>query len=334
MSAASAPELLRLVRHTLHARALFEGAQRVLIACSGGPDSQALLHVLHALRDEHGCSLAVAGVDHGLRAEAPAELALAQQLASQLGLEFVVLRVIVADGASRQAQARKVRYAALLDHAQRVGAQRIAVGHTLDDQAETVLARLLRGSGLEGLGGAAPRRADGVVRPLIDAPRDRVHAYIRGEGIPFARDPSNRDERYLRVRVRHALLPALSAENPRIAEHLAQLADDAREAGELLAVRAESALARADGDVRALREEPSLVRRFALKREIERRTGAPLSRAHLMAVERMLIEAGHGHVRVPGDVVVSVGREGTLSLAAVTKRGRGSRRPKEPEGTK
>jgi tRNA(Ile)-lysidine synthase len=305
-----------------------------LVACSGGPDSQALLHVLHALREEHGCALSVAGVDHGLRADAWRELELAKDLASQLSLDFVVLRVVVPAGASRQAQARKARYAALLAHARDRGAQRIAVGHTLDDQAETVLTRLLRGSGLEGLGATAPKRADGVVRPLLDAPRALVHAYIRAMGVPCARDPSNQDPRYLRVRVRNALLPALSAENPRIAEHLAQLADDAREAGELLAGRTESALARAQGDVRALREEPSLVRRFALKREIERQTGAPLARAHLTAVERMLLEEGRGHVRVPGDVVVSIGREGALSLEAVTKRGRGNRRPIDPQGTK
>jgi tRNA(Ile)-lysidine synthase len=283
--------------------------------------------VLHALREQHGCALSVAGVDHGLRPEAASELALAEQLACQLGLAFRALRVEVPRGASRQAQARNVRYAALLDHAREVGAQRIAVGHTLDDQAETVLARLLRGSGLEGLGGTAPRRADGVVRPLIDAPRSLVQAYVASRGVAFASDPSNQDPRYLRVRVRNTLLPALHAENPRIAAHLAQLADDAREAGELLAARAESALARANGSVEALREEPRLVRRFALKRQIERETGAPLARAHLMAVERMLVdEGGRGQVRVPGDRVVSVGRDGSLSLAPVTKRGRGTTR--------
>jgi tRNA(Ile)-lysidine synthetase-like protein len=306
----------------------------VLVACSGGPDSQALLHVLHGLRAQHGCALYAAGVDHGLRAEAPAELLLAQRLAASLGIEFVVLRVVVPPGASLQAKAREARYGALLEHARSLGAQRIAVGHTLEDQAETVLARLLRGAGLEGLGGAAPRRADGVVRPLIDASRERVHAYTRAEQLPFAQDPSNRDPRYLRVRVRNEVLPSLQAENPRIVEHLAQLADDAREAGSLLAARTESALARAQGSVRALRDEPSLVRRFALKRLIERETGSALSRAHLTAVERMLIdEAGRGQVRVPGDVVVSVGPDGALSLERVTKRGRGGRRPTDPAGT-
>jgi tRNA(Ile)-lysidine synthase len=304
----------------------------VLVACSGGPDSQALLHALHALREEHGCALSVAGVDHGLRPEAPAELAMAGELAQELGLPFATLRVTVPDGASRQAQARDVRYAALLEHARRLGAERIAVGHTLDDQAETVLARLLRGVSIDGLAGASPKRADGVVRPLIDAPRALVHAYVAEVGLRIAHDPSNQDAKYLRVRVRDRLLPALSAENPRLAEHLAQLADDAREAGQLLAAQAESALARAAGDIRALREEPRLVRRFALKRRIERETGIPLTRAHLIAIDRMLFNGGH--VRVPGDVVVSLARSGELSLERVTKRGRGVRRLTTTKGTR
>jgi tRNA(Ile)-lysidine synthase len=319
------------VRATLAARQLLEGASHVLVACSGGPDSQALLHVLHALRAEHGCRLSVAGVDHGLRPEAGQELALAGQLAEALGLPFRVLTVRVARGASRQAQARNARYAGLLAHMAELGAERLAVGHTLDDQAETVLARLLRGSGVEGLGAAAPRRADGVVRPLIDSPRALVHAYGSQVGLKWAQDPSNQDPKYLRVRIRNTLLPALSAENPRLSEHLAQLADDAREAGGLLAARAESALARAGGQASALREEASLVRRFALKRSIERETGIPLTRAHLTAVDRMLFDGGH--VRVPGDVVVSVARDGKLSLQPVTKRGRGGRRPTDQVGT-
>ncbi|HEX6245526.1 MAG TPA: tRNA lysidine(34) synthetase TilS, partial [Polyangiales bacterium] len=143
---------------TLLQRQLFQGARRVLVACSGGPDSQALLHVLWALRAEHGCALSVAGVDHGLRADAAAELQLAARLALQLGLPFHALRVEVERGASLQAQARAARYAALLACAREQGAERVAVGHTQDDQAETVLARLLRGTGIDGLGAIEPRR--------------------------------------------------------------------------------------------------------------------------------------------------------------------------------
>jgi len=313
------------VRRTLQERTLFGGATRVLVACSGGPDSQALLHVLHALRSEHGCQLIAASVDHGLRADAPADVAVAGRLAAALGLPFVPLKVTVEPGASRQASARKARYAALLACAAAHQAECVAVGHTRDDQAETVLARLLRGAGIEGLAAVRPRRADGVVRPLIDCPRREVHGYVRGLGLEVAHDPSNLDPAYLRVRVRETLLPALCRENPRLPEQLAHLADDAREAATLLRDLAVRALTQAERKVDRLREEPPLVRRLALKILVEREAGAPLTRAHVAALDRMLWVGGQ--VRVPGDMVVSVARGGELSCERVAKRGRGVKRP-------
>ena len=150
-TSSSAPQLSSLlarVRTTLEARGLFSGARRVMVACSGGPDSQVLLHALWSLRDQHRCALIAATVDHGLRPEAASEAAPVRALAAELELEFVGLSVEVAQGASLQARAREARYAALLSCAAGQGAERVAVGHTLDDQAETVLARLLRGAGL------------------------------------------------------------------------------------------------------------------------------------------------------------------------------------------
>jgi len=300
------------------------GATRVLVACSGGPDSQVLLHVLHGLRAEHGCSLVAASVDHGLRASAAADVAVAGRLAASLALPFVPLCVTVEPGASRQASARRARYAALLACAAAHRAECIAVGHTLDDQAETVLARLLRGAGIEGLAAIAPRRADGVVRPLIDCRRSDVHSYAESAALELARDPSNLDPAYLRVRVRQTLLPALCEENPKLPEQLAHLADDAREAAALLRERAVTALTQAERRAGVLREEPPLVRRWALKILVEHEAGAPLTRAHVAALDRMLWVGGQ--VRVPGDRVVSVDRGGELSCERATKRGRGSRR--------
>ena len=302
------------------------------MACSGGPDSQVLLHVLHALCADHGCSLIVASVDHGLRADAAADVAVAGRLAESLALPFVPLCVTVEPGASRQASARKARYAALLACAAAHQAQRIAVGHTLDDQAETVLARLLRGAGIEGLAAVAPRRADGVVRPLIDCRRSDVHAYAASAGLQSARDPSNWDPAYLRVRVRQTLLPALCEENPKLPEQLAHLADDAREAAALLRERAVTALTLSGRRADVLREEPALVRRLALKILVEQEASAPLTRAHVAALDRMLWVGGQ--VRVPGDRVVSVDRGGELSCERVAKRGRGIKRPLAPPDTK
>lgn len=314
------------VRVTLTERRLLEGAKRVVVACSGGPDSQVLLHVLWSLREQHGCDLIAASVNHGLRAEAASEQDLVRVLAEQLGVPFVALAVNVAKGASLQAQARKARYEALLGCVLEQGAQRLAVGHTMDDQAETVLARLLRGAGLEGFRGIVPMRADGVVRPLIDARRSDVLAYAREHQLRFAEDPSNRDPGFLRVRVRHTLLPQLEAENPRLTEHLSALAEDVREVSELLAkdvARARSALSGTDPS--QVWEETGYVRRSALKLLVEEKAGAAIHRTHLVALERMLRDGGQ--VRLPGDIVASIGTGGQLCFSRVEKRGRGVTRP-------
>jgi tRNA(Ile)-lysidine synthase len=303
-----------------------------LVACSGGPDSQALLHALHVLAPSHGCRLTAASVDHGLREGAAGDVAIAGQLASSLGLPFLPLHVKVAAGASLQSAARVARYRALNAAATSCGAELVAVGQTLDDQAETVLLRLLRGASIEGLAAIAPRRADGVVRPLIDCARALVHGYVAELGLPVARDPSNVDERHTRVRVRAHLLPALHRENPLLSAHLAHLADDARDAALLLGELVDAALVRASASIYRLREEQTLVRRWALKQLVEQRTNAPLARAHLTALDRMLMRGGQ--VRVPGDVVVSITHTGELTLEPVAKRGRGSQRPIENTGTK
>jgi tRNA(Ile)-lysidine synthase len=326
-----ASALVAQVRRTLLARGLLGSSRSVLVACSGGPDSQVLLHVLHALSAEQGLTLAVASVDHGLRPDAANDVQVARALAHELELPFHALSVSVPPGASRQALARDARYRALLDCARELGAQRVAVGHTLDDQAETVLERLLRGTGLDGLAAVAPTRADGVIRPLIDVRRSAVEAYARQHGVPFACDPSNEDTRYLRVRVRRALLPQLAAENPQISLHLAALADDARAARTVLFEAATHALERCGGFVTRLQEESPAVRRSALKLHVESATQTKLRRTHLVALERMLSEGGQ--VRLPGDHVATLDSDGRLSIERVAKRGRGAGRlpGEEPE---
>jgi tRNA(Ile)-lysidine synthase len=319
------------VRRTLATRNLLAGARSVLVACSGGPDSQVLLHVLVTLAGELGLSVSAASVNHGLRSDAARDVDIARALAERLGVPFHALSVTVPAGASRQAKAREARYAALLACARELGAQRVALGHTLDDQAETVLERLLRGTGLDGLSAVAPQRADGVIRPLIDARRSDVEAYAREQDLPVARDPSNLDTRYLRVRVRSSLLPQLSAENPQISLHLAAVADDARALREFVSAAALRALQRCAGDLRLLAEESSAVRRSALKLHVQSQTQTKLRRTHLVALERMLSDGGQ--VRLPGDYVAELASDGRLEVERVAKRGRGvgRRTLKEPE---
>jgi tRNA(Ile)-lysidine synthase len=197
---------------------------RLLCAVSGGPDSMALLDVLARLRPKLGFTLAAHGVDHGLRAEAAQELDLAERHAASLEVRFSRTVLTVAAGGNLQARARSARYLALEAAQRAAGADLLATAHHADDRAETVLLRLLRGSGPRGLA-VLPARAGERVRPLLRARRADVLSHLSRHRVPFAEDPSNRDRRYQRVRVREELLPLLSELSPGIVGHLNALAD-------------------------------------------------------------------------------------------------------------
>jgi tRNA(Ile)-lysidine synthase len=218
------PALLALTSRTIREECLIGRGDTVLVAVSGGPDSMALLHVLALLRARLGHALIAHGVDHGLRAEAAAELDLAAQFARSLEVGFERTALRVAPGGNLQARARGARYDALRAAAARTGSTVIATAHHRDDRAETVLLRLLRGAGPRGLAALPPRAGD-LVRPLLRAPRAAIDAHIARHHVPFAVDPSNRDPRFLRVRVRQELLPLLRELSPGIDEHLCALAD-------------------------------------------------------------------------------------------------------------
>jgi tRNA(Ile)-lysidine synthase len=225
------PTLLKIVRRTIIDERLFTKGDFVLVAVSGGPDSMALLHVLAKLAPSVGARLAAHGVDHGLRPDAARELALAEQFASALGVPFSTTRVEVRPGPNLMARAREARYAALeaalaSEPAAAVG-RFIATGHHADDRAETVLIRLLRGTGPAGLAVLPPGSAH-LIRPLIRARRSDIVTHIGRHHVPFAEDPTNRNPRFLRTRVRHELVPMLVELSPRIVEHLCDLADSSR----------------------------------------------------------------------------------------------------------
>lgn len=185
----------------------------------------ALLSVLARLAQKMGFGLAAASVDHGLRPEAGAEVELARAFAASLDVPFAALRVRVPKGGNLQARARDARLGALRDEKVRAACTVIATAHHLDDRAETVVIRLLSGSGAHGLGCLPPRDQD-LVRPFVTATRADVLAHLARHRVPFATDPSNADVRFLRTRVRQEILPLLARENPRIREHLAELADE------------------------------------------------------------------------------------------------------------
>lgn len=197
-----------------------------LVACSGGPDSTALAFLVAEARPD--LTLVLAHVRHGLRDDA-ADVAVVEQHAGWLGCQLVVAEVAVPAGdAGPEAAARDARYAALRALAREAGAAALLLGHTADDQAETLLLRLARGTGPTGLRGMAPRDGDRW-RPLLRLRRADVHGFLAGEGIPHAEDPTNADVSQPRARARHDLLPALRALGPDPVAALARLADLVRD---------------------------------------------------------------------------------------------------------
>jgi len=232
------PTLLTLAHRLVRDEQLFGRGDSVVCACSGGPDSSALLHALALLRRRVGHELHAVGVDHGLRAEAPRELALARSIAQDQGVPFEVTAVQVSPGSNLQARARAARHDALQTVAARVGATVIATGHTADDRAETLVMRLLRGAGPRGLAvlppQAPPLSREGVplVRPLLRCRRADVLAHLSRHRLAHAEDPSNRDRRFLRTRVRHEVMPLLEELSPGLVGHLCDLADMLHRQGE------------------------------------------------------------------------------------------------------
>lgn len=224
MRGSHAPSLRTLVDRALRTEARVERGTALLCACSGGPDSNAMLHVVAGLREALGLRLFAHGVDHGLRADAASELAVAAAVAGSVGVPFDVTRVDVPRGGNLMARARAARYTALRTAAAVRGAELVATAHTADDRAETVLMRILRGAGPRGLS-VLPVRSGDLLRPLIRARRDDVLKHLRRHRVPFAEDPSNLDGRFLRVRVRREVMPLLVDLSPRLVESLCALSD-------------------------------------------------------------------------------------------------------------
>jgi len=208
---------------------MLAGGETVLIAVSGGADSVALLHLLLELSPGWRLRLHVLHVDHQLRAESAADADFVRDLGARLGVLVDVATVAVDRRGSLEAAARAARYAALDVCAARVGAERIAVGHTADDQAETVLMRLLQGAGVRGLAGIPPVRGR-IIRPLIEMRRSALETELRRAGLAWVDDRTNRDPKFLRNRIRHELLPLLAdSYNPEVAASLVRVAAVARE---------------------------------------------------------------------------------------------------------
>lgn len=216
-----------------------ESGETVVVAVSGGPDSVCLLDLLREKARTDGFHLLVAHLNHGFRQEAGAESRFVVSLAARWGIPATAKKVdipLVCRGrkVSKQVAAREARYRFLEEAAQTHGARWIALGHTADDQAETVLMHIIRGSAESGLSGIPPVREERFIRPLLSFTRSEIVEHLKERNIPFVEDPSNADPAYLRSRIRHELLPMLTRYNPRIRQTLCREANLIREENQFI----------------------------------------------------------------------------------------------------
>jgi tRNA(Ile)-lysidine synthase len=290
--------------------------RRALVALSGGPDSTALAYLVAEARTD--LDLVLVHVRHGLRDDALDRHVVAQH-AAWLGLPLEVREVEVRRGGQGPAAAaRRARYAALREVAAERGADAVLVGHTADDQAETLLLRLARGTGLDGLAGMSVHAGD-LVRPLLRVRRADVHRFVLFEGLPSVADPGNEEVSSGRGRMRHEVLPALEAAAGDPAAALARLADHAASDAEALDAWAArvAATAAAVGPIRTIaRAEldrvPVAVGRRALRHLVAGVGGAgPPSAA---ALARIVALRSGSAVDLPGGVRAS-GAAGWITLA-------------------
>ena len=331
------------VRAALAAHRMLGGPAPVVVAVSGGPDSLALLHILHTLAPELGIGLHVAHLDHQIRgAESAAEARFVAQIAQAWGIPATLAaRDVPAQAAAARANlhaaARAARYAFLAEVALATGAQAVATAHHANDQAETVLLHLLRGAGPEGLSGmrpvapwhawagGSPPGSAALIRPLLGVERAAIEAYCAAHGLAPRHDPSNSDRAATRNRIRHELLPLLIEYNPRIIAALGRTA--ALSAGEHEFV--ETALdaawpAVATVDAAGIRIAgagwgvlaPAL-QQAALRRAHARLApGATLELQHVEQARALIARGVGGRLDLPGGVALHVGYGGSFTLGA------------------
>ena len=307
-------------------------APLVLVALSGGPDSLALAAAVAFEAPRAGLRAGAVIVDHGLQPGSADVATRAARQAQELGLDPVIVRTVTVaaagtpEGASGpEASARTARYTALAAVAAETGAATVVLGHTLDDQAETVLLGLGRGSGAGSIRGM--ERVAGIYsRPLLGIRRsDTVQACADATLEPW-NDPQNSDDAFTRVRVRNRVLPLLEAElGPGIAEALARTAEQLREdddaldhfAEEIAEELADIAEAGISLPVRALASNPAALRQRLIRLAVQSEFHLSLSRAHTLEVARLVTDwHGQGPLDLPG---VRVERQGGLIVFSATQ---------------
>jgi len=314
--------MLDQVKKTIKQYRMLTPGDRVLVAVSGGVDSVVLLYALRELQKSEKLSLAVAHFDHAIRTDSAADAEFVKKLARSLKLRYYSERADVpayakAQKLSLEVAARTLRYQFFERIAKAHDFKKIALGHTLNDQAETLLMRLLRGAGLEGLSGIPPVRPSGeltYIRPLIECTRDQIVAFAQAHKLSWREDPTNYDTTIARNKIRHELIPILKEYNPKVLEALGRTARLLAQAAHVLDCQAEQALATliasesAQGlalDLKDLMAMPEYLQALVLRRAIARIN--PLCEpeaAHIEAMLRWISRRGAGELHLPAGVRV------------------------------
>ncbi|MGQ9745329.1 MAG: tRNA lysidine(34) synthetase TilS [Dissulfurimicrobium sp.] len=332
--------ILNAIQKEIVRRGLFGPGAGIVAAVSGGPDSICLLHVLYLLKDKWTLNIQVAHFDHNLRGEeSKRDAHFVQETAGRLMLPFHLgtgdVRAYARQkGMCIQDAARVMRYGFLMRIKEETGCVYIATGHTADDQAQEVLLRLLRGSGLAGLSGIHWQRHDGVIRPLLGISRKDVLRHLEAFGLDFVEDSSNESPKYMRNRIRKDLIPFLAEEfNPAIVKTLNRTAELLSEEHQLL----EDMAARAFGrvlitddisgitlDVAKTSLEPAPIRRRIYRMALQKMEicNGSIRNAHLRAMDAIVM--GHdpgGICPLPG-MAVAERRYNRFILTKMAKKAR------------
>jgi tRNA(Ile)-lysidine synthase len=314
-----AASLERFVSDYCQRHDLLVPGERLLAMVSGGADSVCLMHVLSAIHDS---PVVVLSVDHGLRSEAADETLAVRALAESLDMPCEIATLELEDGPDLQERARGARAAVATSVAERQGCSRIATGHTATDQAETVLFRIARGTGRSGALGMAPRRNE-FIRPLLGITREQTAQWCVDNGLDVVDDPSNRDPRFTRSRVRHGLLPALRDIHEGAERNVVAFADHLRDEQQVISAVVQSAWRRCAGDrglkVAPLGGEHPAVQRLLLRRLLAdagfsggARESRHIERARDLLERPAQIELPGGHAAVIGEELVVTRRERQL----------------------
>lgn len=318
---------------------LIRKGDRIVAGVSGGADSVCLLQFLYEIREEWELALYVLHVHHGIRGEeADRDASLVKDMADQLGLPYCLVKkdvpaLAAAEGLSLEEAGRKARYEAFEAHRAGVGADAVAVAHHMDDQAETVLFHLFRGTGARGLGGIPARRGN-IIRPLLPVSREEIKAFLKERGLPYAVDRTNLVPACTRNKIRLQLLPDVKREiNGQAVRHTAEAADKIRQWSRYIERQGETAAARMtvrrDGDIclsvdEFMQEDP------AIRDEVLRRIFAefiPGSRnvgqSHYEQARELAAGASGRQVHFPGNLM-AVREYGVIRFGRATGKGRGT----------